>query len=93
MHGDISLPHEAVLTKDDYENYNNKRQLFTTALQGDLVSKTMLFIGFSFDDPNLEYILSRIRILLGQNQRTHYCFMKQVQRDDFKEESDFYMLR
>ncbi|WP_188594645.1 SIR2 family protein [Paenibacillus silvae] len=89
MHGDISLPHEAVLTKDDYENYNNKRQLFTTALQGDLVSKTMLFIGFSFDDPNLEYILSRIRILLGQNQRTHYCFMKQVQRGDFKEESDF----
>lgn len=89
MHGDISLPHEAVLTKDDYENYNNKRQLFTTALQGDLVSKTMLFIGFSFDDPNLEYILSRIRILLGQNQRNHYCFMKQVQREDFKDESDF----
>jgi len=22
MHGDISLPHEAVLTKDDYESYN-----------------------------------------------------------------------
>lgn len=89
MHGDISLAHEAVLTKDDYENYNNKRQLFTTALQGDLVSKTMLFIGFSFDDPNLEYILSRIRILLEQNQRTHYCFMKQVQREDFEEESEF----
>ncbi|MDR9857674.1 SIR2 family protein [Paenibacillus sp. VCA1] len=89
MHGDISLPHEAVLTKDDYENYNIKRQLFTTALQGDLVSKTMLFIGFSFDDPNLEYILSRIRILLEKNQRTHYCFMKKVQRDDFKSESEF----
>lgn len=89
MHGDISLPHDAVLTKDDYENYNSKRQLFTTALQGDLVSKTMLFIGFSFDDPNLEYILSRIRILLEQNKRTHYCFMKRVQRKDFAEETEF----
>lgn len=90
MHGDISLPHDAVLTKDDYENYNSKRQLFTTALQGDLVSKTMLFIGFSFDDPNLEYILSRIRILLEQNKRTHYCFMKKVQREDFNEETEFH---
>jgi hypothetical protein len=89
MHGDTTLPHEAVLTKDDYEGYNSKRQIFTTALQGDLVSKTFLFIGFSFDDPNLEYILSRIRLLLGNSQRPHYCFMKKVQQTDFKEEKDF----
>jgi hypothetical protein len=31
MHGDISLAHEAVITKDDYEGYNKNRQLFTTA--------------------------------------------------------------
>lgn len=83
MHGDISLPHKAVLTKDDYENYNAERQLFTTALQGDLVSKTFLFIGFSFDDPNLGYILSRIRVLLGENQRPHYCFFRQPQEADY----------
>ncbi|MBR9687733.1 hypothetical protein CWB36_19865 [Bacillus cereus] len=89
MHGDITQAHQAVLTKDDYENYNLTRQIFTTALQGDLVSKTFLFIGFSFDDPNLEYILSRIRILLGNNQRPHYCFMKKVQRSEYEKESDF----
>jgi hypothetical protein len=83
MHGDISLPHKAVLTKDDYENYNSERQLFTTALQGDLVSKTFLFIGFSFDDPNLEYILSRIRVLIGENQRDHFCFFRQPQESDY----------
>lgn len=83
MHGDITLPHKAVLTKDDYENYNSERQLFTTALQGDLVSKTFLFIGFSFDDPNLEYILSRIRVLLGENQREHFCFFRQPQEHDY----------
>jgi hypothetical protein len=83
MHGDITLPHKAVLTKDDYENYNSERQLFTTALQGDLVSKTFLFVGFSFDDPNLEYILTRIRVLLGENQREHFCFFKQPQEQDY----------
>lgn len=62
MHGDVSNPADAVLTKDDYECYDIKRPLFRTALQGDLISKTFMFIGFSFADPNLDYILSRIHI-------------------------------
>ena len=93
MHGDISNPHEAVLAKDDYVDYNANRQVFTTALQGDLVSKTFLFVGFSFDDPNLDYILNRIRVLLGNNQRRHYCFMKKVLETDYmpeKKEDYFY---
>jgi len=89
MHGDISLSHEAVLTKDDYESYNEKRQLFTTALQGDLISKTFLFMGFSFEDPNLEYILSRIRILLGSNTPDHYCFLKSISRSEYGNEDDY----
>jgi hypothetical protein len=89
MHGDISLPEEAVITKDDYEMYNKTRQLFTTALQGDLVTKTFLFIGFSFEDPNLSYILGRIRILIGENQRTHYAFLKKVNRSSFSFNTEY----
>jgi hypothetical protein len=89
MHGDISLPEEAVITKDDYEMYNITRQLFTTALQGDFVTKTFLFIGFSFEDPNLTYILSRIRILIGENQRTHYAFFKKVNRSSFSSNTEY----
>ncbi len=88
MHGDISQPQDAILTKDDYESYNVKRQLFTTTLQGDLVSKTFLFIGFSFEDPNLGYIFSRIRILLGENTREHFCFFKKPEQKDFKTEEE-----
>ncbi|SFL73660.1 SIR2-like domain-containing protein [Gracilibacillus orientalis] len=88
MHGDSTLPHDAVLTKDDYEGYDQKRQIYSTALRGDLVSKTFLFIGFSFDDPNLSQILSRIRILLNENKRTHYCFMKKVKANDFNGNDD-----
>jgi len=65
------------------------RQLFTTALQGDLVSKTFLFIGFSFEDPNLEYILARIRVLLGNNTPEHYCFFKTISADDCENQEDF----
>jgi Sir2- and TIR-associating SLOG family/SIR2-like domain len=76
MHGDIRQPQDAVLTKEDYETYGEKREVFSTALKGDLVERTFLFLGFSFTDPNIDYVLSRIRGLLGQNQRGHYCIMK-----------------
>lgn len=85
MHGDKDSPDEAVLLKDDYESYNDKKELFSTALRGDLLSKTFLFIGFSFDDPNLEYILSRIKILLKDNTPTHYCFFREVAESDFND--------
>lgn len=87
MHGDKDSPDDAVLTKDDYETYNSKRELFSTALRGDLLSKTFLFIGFSFDDPNLEQILSRIKILLKDNTPTHYCFFKEILETDFNDAS------
>ena len=80
MHGDVSQPDKAVVTRDDYEHYSRDRQLFSTALQGDLVSKTFLFAGFSFTDPNLDHVMSRVRVFLGQNVRTHYCLMRRVQR-------------
>ncbi|MBD3612918.1 MAG: SIR2 family protein [Hydrogenovibrio crunogenus] len=78
MHGDIEHPDEAVLTKDDYESYHVKMQPFINALSGDLVSKTFLFMGFSFTDPNLDYILSRVRVAYTKDQRQHYCIQKLV---------------
>lgn len=89
MHGDVRCPSKAVLTKDDYEKYENERSLFRTVLKGDLVSKTFLFIGFSFEDPNLEYILAQIRVLLGEPSRDHYCFFETVKQNEDESETDF----
>ncbi len=80
MHGCVSRPHNAVVTKDDYEQYERNRPLFVEALRGDLISKTFLFLGFSFTDPNIDYILSRVRVLLGPNVREHFCLMRMPQR-------------
>lgn len=83
MHGDIERANETVLIKDEYQMYHENNQLFTIGLKGDLISKTFLFIGYSFEDPDLEFILSRIRVLLGQDGRNHYCFFKRVNREDY----------
>lgn len=77
MHGDIETVSETVLTKHEYEDYNKKRELFSNAFKSDYVSRTFLFIGFSFTDPNLDYLISRIRTTLGQNIKPDYYFIKQ----------------
>lgn len=85
MHGDKTDPAEAVLTKEDYETYGSKRELFTISLKGDLARQTFLFLGFSFADPNVLYILSRVKQLLEKNSRKHYCVLKSPKSDGSKE--------
>lgn len=77
MHGDISSPDDAILTKDDYESYHVKMDLYLSTLKGDLLNKTFIFLGFSFTDPNLDYILSRVR-LAGISSKRHFNFTKKV---------------
>lgn len=89
MHGDADHPDDAILSKDQYERYFQSHGAFVTALSGDLVSKTFLFIGFSFTDPNLDFVLSRIRITFETNQRKHYCFFKEEARIEGEEDSEY----
>ena len=89
MHGDADHPANAVLTKDDYVLYDKKRPFFKTILKGDLISKRLLFIGFSFEDPNLDYILGQIQALLDENVTDHYCFFRRVQKADYSKDEDY----
>lgn len=84
MHGDIDDVNEAIITRDDYEKYGMTHPLFREVLDGDLLTKTFLFLGFSFTDPNLDYVLGRIRILLNKSTRPHYCIIKKVSESDFQ---------
>lgn len=78
MHGDVAMPDKAIICKDDYERYAKHHQVFQNALEGDLVNKTFLFLGFSFTDPNLEYMLGHLRSLLENSKREHYAIMREV---------------
>lgn len=89
MHGDVEHASQAVLTKDDYERYHVKMDQYLANLKSDLISKTFIFIGFSFTDPNLDYILSRVRVAYENNQRRHYCFIRNIKKDQNEGETDF----
>lgn len=88
MHGDIEHPDDAILTKDDYESYHIKMDLYLSALKGYLLTKTFIFLGFSFTDPNLDYILSRVR-LAGTSTKRHYNIVKKVSIGKDESQADF----
>jgi hypothetical protein len=89
MHGDIEHPADAIVSKDDYEGYPLTMSAFGSALRGDLVEKTFLFLGFSFTDPNIDYILSRVRVQYERHQRHHYCIQKRVSKETGESDADF----
>ena len=88
MHGDVDAPDEAVLTKEDFAAFDSKRSLFSVQLRGHLVSKPFLFLGYSFSDPNIDYILARIGSLLGDRKRDHYCVMRKIVKEGAMTDAD-----
>src|ERR1700722_15437631 len=88
-HGDIDHPADAIISKDEYEAYPLTMGPFVSALRGDLVEKTFLFLGFSFTDPNIDFILSRVRVQYEQHQRHHYCIQRRVSKKSGESEDEF----
>lgn len=83
LHGDLSDPDHIVITRDDYEEYVDTHPLFRGLLQADLSSRTFLFVGFSFTDPHLDFILGELRRLNRTSPRPHFVILKRETSTDF----------
>lgn len=66
MHGDLKH-HNVVLTENDYFDYSRNFPLIRSFIISLFVKNVVLFVGFSFNDPNLKYILREIKSELGNN--------------------------
>lgn len=77
MHGDLCNPNDCVITKDDYERYFDTHEPFVNILKHTLIEKTVLFIGYSLNDPDFQSVLSGIRKYYANNFSTHYWITKQ----------------
>lgn len=89
FHGDIDDLSSLVITKSDYESFERDHIQFINVLNGDLINKTFVFIGYSFNDPDLFNILKSIRLTFDKNKRTHYAIFKKMSRSDFNDKKEF----
>lgn len=88
MHGDINHPDNTILLKREFEDYASTHTVFHNALMSDMMDKTFLFIGFSFTDPNLNYVLSRLRFSLD-GTKIHYNITKAVNQKEYAKPEEF----
>lgn len=86
MHGDIDDVDNVVITRRDYERYRETHEMLLAKFQGEMCSKTFLFLGYSFSDPDVNHILARMTNVYKSGARNHYCIMKRVDRTDASRE-------
>lgn len=70
IHGDLSTlssPDNVVITKRDYDDYFKGKRFehLWTQFKNDAGKRTLLFIGYSLEDPNILNIIKKVRQLSG----------------------------
>ena len=63
FHGDFNNPKEMVVTESQYMDRMRLENAMDFKLRGDILGRAALFIGYSFGDPNVNYIFHLINRL------------------------------
>lgn len=93
LHGDVESPHEAVITKQDYDEFKVKHEILLAKLKGEMCSNSFLFLGYSFSDTDINHILTEIKLFYkGHPAKNHYCIQEYIKRKS-NETEDAYAYR
>lgn len=77
MHGDFDVGN-IVLTENDYFDYSRQFPLIRSFVLSLFASKLVLFIGFSFNDINLKYILRNVSNILKDKMQRSYLLVDYI---------------
>ncbi|WP_326592131.1 SIR2 family protein [Streptomyces brevispora] len=72
IHGDLAIPESIVITSGDYEGVTTDRPALVRLLGATLQTRTVLFVGYSVNDPDLRTLLTQLRQETGDHRRNLY---------------------
>lgn len=76
-YGQATWEQKPVITRGDFERYEYANPLIWAQLKAQFLTTSFLFVGFSFDDPNIEVLLRLSRSLdPNLKRRGHYATMR-----------------
>jgi hypothetical protein len=73
LHGDAADAEEIVLSRDDYDEFFQRRPALAVLLEGLLLNRTFFFVGYSLRDPNFRQIYARIARMLREARRPAFA--------------------
>ncbi len=77
LHGTINEPESIIFSENDYLNYKSKNPLLDLVTKSIFAQNTVVFIGFSMNDPNFKSIYNWVsEVLDHQYQIKSYAIMK-----------------
>lgn len=85
MHGDF-IHNNFVLKEEDYLNYSNNFKLIENYIKSIIGSKVLLFIGYSFNDPDLKQIFNWVKNIVGEDMRISYLINADSEYDENEEQ-------
>jgi hypothetical protein len=71
-----------VISRDDYERFPQDHPRAWQLLNAHFLTKSLLFLGLSFTDPNLNYVFRLVRNLRTKTLRGHYTVLKRPRKAD-----------
>jgi tetratricopeptide (TPR) repeat protein len=72
LHGDLGDPNSIVISARDFYSYLEKNPAVADLLKVELQTHTVLFLGYSFSDPNLGMILGNAAVQSGSSRPLLY---------------------
>lgn len=82
LHGCYTEPDNCIIFSDDYKKIYEGNTSTKEKLQSIFLDKTILFVGFGFNDPDINFIFSSLDALF-ENHNHHFILTKE--KEDFKE--------
>ena len=84
-HGDYKYPDSIIITQSDYERFRIGSNNFTNALFNELASSTILFLGYSFSDPDINNIIATLTNI-NEVKQAHYMVTKKIVGKDARKQ-------
>ncbi len=75
FHGDIDHPESIILTKQDYDRVIFRSPHVKTFLHSIFSQNTVLFIGYSLNDPDFDLLLTELSVIFEGATPPHYAFL------------------
>lgn len=75
LHGDLGAPRSLVISANDYYGYFTKNPAVADLLKVELQTRTVLFLGYSFSDPDFGMILGKVAAQTGPDGPLLYALL------------------